>query len=203
MAVRWSSMLLVTTDQPDERSDGMDYSEILHALQNASLFDLYRLRTGIDGLLAQPERLLSIKRRLQPGMEISYFSPRDNALLEAVVEEVRRTCLYVRNKADGQQWSIGFCAVNLDGVSADIHPRQGQTSLSRNQLKVGESVGFHDRDSRERYGKILQLNPKTASILTTDGMRWRVAYSLLFKVMDGQGHPVSEPGLIDGDAIKG
>ncbi|MBF0631031.1 MAG: hypothetical protein HQL89_08585 [Magnetococcales bacterium] len=38
----------------------MNYSEILHALQGASLFDLYRLRVGIDGMLDQPERLLPV-----------------------------------------------------------------------------------------------------------------------------------------------
>lgn len=73
----------------------MDYSEILRTLQKASLFDLYRLRVGLDGLMDQPERILPIKRRLRPGMEIAYFSPRENKQVDAVVEEVRRTCLYV------------------------------------------------------------------------------------------------------------
>lgn len=69
----------------------MDYSEILHALQSASPFDLYRLRMGIDGMLDQPERMLPIKRQLRPGMTISYFSGRKNRLVDAVVEEVQRT----------------------------------------------------------------------------------------------------------------
>ncbi|MBF0161950.1 MAG: hypothetical protein HQL88_06655 [Magnetococcales bacterium] len=180
----------------------MDYSEILHALQNASPFDLYRLRVGIDGLLSQPERLAPIQRRLRPGMEISYFSGRDNRQVDAVVEEVHRVSVYVRDKADGKQWSIPLYTVNLGGVNTDIQPRRGETKLDKNQLRVGESVGFHDRAHRERYGTILQLNQKTASLLTQDGMRWRVAYSLLFKVMDGEGRREAEVGLLDGVIVE-
>ena len=181
----------------------MDYSEILHALHTASLFDLYRLRMGIDGMLDQSERLLPIKRQMRPGMAISYFSGRENRLVDAVVEEVQRTCVYARDKADGKRWSIPFYAINLAGVDTDIHPHHGQKRLDNNQLKVGESVGFHDREHRERYGTILQLNQKTASILTTEGTRWRVAYSLLFKVMDTEGRREADVGLIEGEMVEG
>ncbi|MBF0423400.1 MAG: hypothetical protein HQL73_10450 [Magnetococcales bacterium] len=180
----------------------MNYSEILHSLQSASLFDLYRLRVGIDGMLNQPERLLPIKRRLHPGMEICYFSNKENKQVDAVVEEVHRVSVHARDKADGKRWSIPLYAINLGGANTDIHPRQGQTRLDKNLLKVGESVGFHDRDHRERYGKILQLNPKTVSLLTNDRMRWRVAYSLLFQVMDGEGHQEPGIGLIEGEIVE-
>ena len=183
--------------------EGMDYSEILHALQDASPFDLYRLRMGIDGMLDQPERMLPIKRQMRPGMSISYFSGRENRQVDALVEEVQRTCVYARDKADGKRWSIPYYAINLAGVDTDIHPQQGQKRLDKNQLKVGESVGFHDREHRERYGSILQLNQKTASILTTEGTRWRVAYSLLFKVMDTEGRWEADIGLIEGEMLEG
>lgn len=180
----------------------MDYSAILHALQSATPFDLYRLRMGIDGMLDQPERLLPIRRQLRPGMEISYFSGRENRLVEAVVEEVHRMNVHVRDKAAGKRWSIPLYAVNLGQVNADLHPQHGQTRLERNQLQVGASIGFHDRDQRECYGTILQLNPKTATILTRSGERWRVAYALLFKVMEGSGRQEPEVGLIEGEILE-
>ncbi|MBF0154561.1 MAG: hypothetical protein HQL64_12535 [Magnetococcales bacterium] len=179
----------------------MDYSDILHALHEVSLFDLYRLRVGIDAMLEQPERLAPIKRQLQPGMDISYFSGKENRLVDAAVEEVRRSCLYVRNKADGKRWSVPLFAVNLNGVDTDIHPRQGQNQLERVQLKVGDPVGFYDRQQREQYGEIVQLNQKTASVLSHAGVRWRVAYSLLFKVMDGDGRRLPDLGLIEGEIL--
>lgn len=181
----------------------MDYSEILHALQTASLFDLYRLRIGIDTLLEQPERLLPIKRQLRPGMTISYFSARENKQFDAVVEEVHQINVTIRNLADGKRWNVPLYAINLGGVNTDIHPRQGQNRLDRNQLKVGDSVGFRDRGHQERYGKVLQLNQKTVSLLTSDGMRWRVAYSLLFRVMEGDGRQEPNPGLIAGEIVEG
>lgn len=104
---------------------------------------------------------------------------------------------------DGKQWSIGFYAVNLEGVNSDLRSPQGQARLDRTLLQVGEQVGFHDREHRELYGKVHRLNPKTASILTTDGLQWRVAYSLLFRVVEVKGQCMPEPGLIEGEVLRG
>ncbi|MEO5347976.1 MAG: hypothetical protein H7834_16610 [Magnetococcus sp. YQC-9] len=179
----------------------MDYSALLQALQTATLFDLYRLKIGIDGMLDQPERLAQVKRHLQPGMLISYFNGRKNRLADAEVIEVQRTNVLVLDKTDGQRWSIPLCAVNLAGVDTDIHPRQGQEWLDKTQLKVGDSIGYHDRQNREVYGTILQLNQKTATVLTSTGERWRVPYRLLFKIMDGEGRHETDAGLIEGEIL--
>jgi hypothetical protein len=45
-------------------------------------------------------------------------------------------------------------------------------------------VGFKDRQGLERFGQVVKLNPKTASV-QVDAMRWRVGYSLLVPVIDG------------------
>ena len=181
----------------------MDYTQLLHELQQASLFDLFRLKTGIGQMLDQPDRIAAVKRQLCLGQEITYFDRDENRLIPAVVEEIQRTRLLVRNKEDGKRWNIYFYMVNLAGVDTDIHSHSGQKRLDKNQLKVGESIGFRDRDHRERYGTIQQLNQKTASILTTEGTRWRVAYSLLFRVMDGDGHREPDAGLIEGEILQG
>ncbi len=178
----------------------MDYTQLLHELQQASLFDLYRLQAGIGKMLDQPERIQAIKRRLRPDMQVTYFDERENRLIPAVVEEIQRTRLAVRNKEDGRRWSIRFCMINLDGVDTDIHASQGQ--VDRNKLKVGDTVGFHDRQQREQYGQIVRLNQKTVTIHTKVGTKWRVAYSFLFKVMDGEGGQVPDPGLIEGEVVE-
>ncbi|MBF0341693.1 MAG: hypothetical protein HQL95_12140 [Magnetococcales bacterium] len=180
----------------------MDYSSILHELQNASLFDLYRLKVGIDGMLDQPERLAQIKQHLQPGMMISYFNGRKNRLADAEIMEVQRTNALVLDKTDGQRWTIPLYSVNLASVDTDVHPHQGQNRLDKNQLKVGDSIGYRDRQNREVYGTILQLNQKTATVLTSTGERWRVSYSLLFKIMDGEGRQEADAGLIEGEILE-
>jgi hypothetical protein len=49
---------------------------------------------------------------------------------------------------------------------------------------VGDAVGFRDRQNRDRYGRVLALNQKTATVFTNDQQRWRVAYQFLFPVID-------------------
>ncbi|MBF0180512.1 MAG: hypothetical protein HQM03_10870 [Magnetococcales bacterium] len=167
----------------------MDYSEIVRALQAATPFDLYRLRIGIDALLDDPARLLPIKRRVYTGLEIRFFNARENRIMTGVVEKVQRTTLDVRAKPEGTYWRIPLCAVNMAGVETDISPASSAEPLAKNHFKVGDAIGFQGRDNRERYGVILKLNQKTATILTREGTRWRVVFSLLFKVMDGGGDP--------------
>ena len=55
--------------------------------------------------------------------------------------------------------------------------------LGRNEVFVGDDVGFCNRDGDERYGQVVRLNPKTVT-LDCGESKWRVAYSFLFKVFD-------------------
>lgn len=162
----------------------MDYSRILDELRSASLFDLYRLRVAIEGQLDRPDRIEQVRSRLRPGMRIRYFEEGTNREVEANVLELHRTRLLVENLADGERWSIRFCTVNLDRVDTDLRPTPEQGQLDRSRLKVGDRVGYRDRQNRDRYGVVEQLNPKTATVRTTDNEKWRVPYSLLFPVIE-------------------
>ncbi|GAB0057048.1 hypothetical protein SIID45300_01369 [Candidatus Magnetaquicoccaceae bacterium FCR-1] len=180
----------------------MDYSSILQALQQASLFDLYRLRVGIDNMLDQPDRLQRVRQRMQPGMTITWFDGRQNRLTEAIVEEVQRTNVHVRDKEGGKKWRLPLYMVNLAGADTDIHAGSGAEKLDKNQLKVGDAVGYRDRQNREVYGTLVQLNPKTATVVTRTGERWRVSYGMLFKVMDGEGRHEPDAGWIEGEILQ-
>jgi len=163
----------------------MDYTAIIDELRAASLFDLFRLHAALNLQLEDPERIEQVRRRLRPGMPISYFDEAQNRLIEATVIELRRTRLLVENRHDQKLWSIPFGAVNVDGVETDIRAAVAeQPALSRSRLKVGDTVGFHDRQNQDKYGQVVALNPKTATILTGDRQRWRVAYQFLFPVID-------------------
>ena len=177
----------------------MDYSGILQALKEASLFDLYRLRAAIDHMLDQPERLDAIRNRLKPGQTITYFDETENRLIEARVIRLKRTRLLVENRHDGQQWNIPFYYVNLDRVDTDIKPISPEVGLDRSRLKVGDKVGFRDRQNNDLYGQVIRLNRKTATIQTENSGKWRVAYSFLFPIIDGR--LGGRPGLIEGEVI--
>nr|MBA3321371.1 hypothetical protein [Pyrinomonadaceae bacterium] len=59
-----------------------------------------------------------------------------------------------------------------------------QQALDRSRLKVGDAVGFRDRQNLDKYGRVVALNQKTATILISDNQKWRVAYQFLFPVID-------------------
>ena len=163
----------------------MDYSFIISELRSATLFDLYRLRAALSQQLEEPERIQQVRSRLRPGMLISYFDEAQNRLIKATVIELHRTRLLVENQHDHQRWSIPFGAVNIDGVETDIRAAAAeQRALDRSRLKVGDAVGFRDRQNQDKYGRVVGLNQKTATILTSDNQKWRVAYQFLFPVIE-------------------
>ena len=175
----------------------MNYSKILCNLENASLFDLYRLKIALNACLEQPDKVLEVKRKLRVGMEVSYFSSRFNKMTDTVIEEINRTCVYAKDKESGKRWSVPFYAINLAHVNTDIHFSTNQTSLDKNQLHVGENIGFIGKNDQEMYGIITQLNPKTASVTTRDGTRWRVDYRYLFQIVDAKAQEFSSPKIIN------
>ncbi|MDZ7833520.1 MAG: hypothetical protein U5L07_17380 [Desulfobacterales bacterium] len=161
----------------------MDYSNILNELNKASLFDLYRLKVAINQQLENPQRLSEIKKRLKPGQNISYFDEEENRLIDAKVLKIMRTRLLVQNIHDQKKWNIPLYYVNLDEVNTDISD-QSQEGLSKSQLKVGDLVGFRDRVNDDVNGKIIRLNQKTATIITSTNTKWRVPYELLHFIYD-------------------
>jgi hypothetical protein len=163
----------------------MDYTFIISELRSASLFDLYRLRAALSQQLEESVRIEQVRSRLRPGMPISYFDEAQNPLIEAIVIELHRTRLLVENRQDKQLWLIPFGAVNIDGVETDIRAVvPEQRALDRSRLKVGDAVGFRDRQNQDKYGRVVALNQKTATILTSDHQKWRVAYQFLFPVIE-------------------
>ncbi|VEN72681.1 conserved hypothetical protein [Candidatus Desulfarcum epimagneticum] len=168
----------------------MDYSKIFQELNKATSFDLYRLKVLIDQQLENPHRLSEIKRRLKPGQKISYFDETENRLIDAIVIKLMRKKLLVENIHDQEKWQIPFYFVNLNHVNADIMVSSNE-GIDRSRLKVGDTVGFQDKQNNDLTGKIIRLNQKTATILTTKNAEWRVAYEYLYFIYDVE--PGSQP----------
>lgn len=83
----------------------------------------------------------------------------------------RRWCLTLSH---GRSGLFSYAAINLDGADVQIReqPRQG---LGRNEVAIGDVVGFLDRNQQERNGRIVRLNDKTVTLLCGQ-QQWRVAY---------------------------
>ncbi|KIN92336.1 MULTISPECIES: hypothetical protein [Thauera] len=69
--------------------------------------------------------------------------------------------------ATGQRWLIPYAAINPDGADVDIRekPRQG---LGRNEVAIGDRVGFVGRDQQVRSGCVIRLDDKTVTLDVED-----------------------------------
>jgi hypothetical protein len=163
----------------------MDISAVYEALEEASLFELYRLQTAIGLRLDDPKKIHEIKRRLRPGQKVTYFSDDENRLIVAEVIEIRRTRLSVRDLHDGKKWNLPFYYINIDDVDTELRATSPKEGIPKSHLKIGDQVGFRDRENNRVVGQVIRLNQKTASILVNGTGKWRVAYALLYPVIDG------------------
>lgn len=174
----------------------MNFSDVLKALNQASAFDLYRMRAAIDRVLDEPRWLLAIQSRLRIGESIEYFDSQANTLRRGQILELRRKQAVILDKDDGRRWLIPYVAINLDGADVQIReqPRQG---LGRNEVAIGDVLGFVDRNQLQRSGRVIRLNDKTVTLLC-DGQQWRVAYCFLHRVVDSA---VVEENVLELDVI--
>jgi hypothetical protein len=171
----------------------MNFSAVLDALNNASAFELYRLRVAIMRKLDDPKWIEAIRWKLRVGQEIEYFSWNDNAVRRARIIEFRRKQVDVLDLGDSRRWLIDFCTINVDGLDVQVR-EQVAKGLGRNEVAVGQTVGYVDREGGERSGVVLRLNDKTVTMQVGD-QQWRVAYQFLHHVVDSiPGTVVDLPG---------
>lgn len=170
------------------------FEEVIELASGLTAYQLCRLRGYIDVVLEDPERFRAAARACVPGREIEYFSQRINRCVKGVVSKVNRTTVDVRSLEDGKLWRIDLAAVNTGGAEEHVNSQNGNRQLTKHDLSVGQIVGFQDRDFQDRFGRIIRLNPKTVTLECESGTKWRVAYSILFPVLDAGGPNPSEPG---------
>lgn len=170
----------------------MNFSATLAALNSASAFDLYRLRAAIDRVMDQPGWINAVRSRLQVGQAIQYFDPQTNRAHQGQILELRRKQAVVLDMGTQKRWLISYAAINLDGADVEIRERPKQ-GLGRNEVAIGDVVGFVDREHQQRSGRIVRLNDKTVT-LNCGNQQWRVAYGLL--------HRVVESSAIEGEVLE-
>lgn len=160
----------------------MDFSAVLDALNQASAFELFRLRVAIQRKLDDPRWTHAIRLQLRVGKEVDYFSAAENTFRRARIDELRRKQAAVTDLADGKRWLIDYVTINLDGIDVEVR-EQVARGLGRNEVAVGDRLGFIDRDGHERSGIVRRLNDNTVT-LEVGHQQWRVAYALLHRVVD-------------------
>ncbi|MFK0572230.1 hypothetical protein [Endozoicomonas sp.] len=173
----------------------MDYAQLLDALNRASTFDLFRLNAIIRSELESPERIRKIKAALTVGQKISYFDICRNALRDCEVLRLNNKRALVRDFTDGEEWNVPYYMLNIEGADVRVN-HEAQKGLSRHAIAVGDLLGFKDKHGIEHFGPVLRLNTKSVTLRVETG-QWRVAYLLLYRVLEGQGDQEGEL-MIDG-----
>jgi len=147
-------------------------------------------------VLEAPARLTAIRRQLHIGMVVRYFAANENRDLTAEIIKIKRSRVLVRHLHDGKHWDLPFYMLNLQEVDTTIRTVANTQLVDRAQLRVGDRVGYVDCYHQERYGEVIRLNSKTATVQLTTGGIWRVPYVLLFDVLEGQTQPEVEDGVL-------
>ncbi len=181
----------------------MDFTKIMDDLEDASLFDLYRLGVVIGKETEDPARIQQVKVRLHIGQQITWFDTVTNRLEHAVVRKLLSTRCEVLNASDGKVWRIFYASINLDDVDTTIHSSQ-KRGIKKSALGIGDRVAFVDKSGQWYYATVTKLNPKTAGLVTTDGQQWRVSYGALYRDMEVEGRVTrDDPALTPGDSGQG
>lgn len=167
-------------------SEVVEYDRLVAFLNNASLFEIYRVSHAIRNELENPKRILAVKEKLKEGAYVEYFDAKTQALIRARLIKRNQKNVLVQNCCDMKQWQIPYHSLKLDSREFNFR-NPDKKGLHKNELSVGQWVGFtNSRNGETVVGRIQGLNQKTVSLMTAQGHRWRVAYQLLYTIIDGQ-----------------
>ncbi len=160
-------------------------SRLLDTLRQAPSLDLYELNLMVNQLLADPVRILEIRKHLHLGAQVMFFDHRTKAMAPGRVIELRQKEVCVQDDGmHSRQWILPYAAIVAESVAGTAKPAPAtQPPVNTTVFNVGDMVTFTDKYLRERVGTVTRLNDKTVSVLC-DGERWRVTRRILRKIID-------------------
>jgi hypothetical protein len=161
-------------------SDVVPYDQLTAFLKGASAFEIYRLSVALKNELDNPKRLSYINKKIVLGDTVEYFDARAQTFISAKV--IRKNAKSVIVLHDEQQWKIPLYMLKID--SRDFIFEEKEKGLNKNNLKIGDLVGFHHQEE-VITGAIQRLNQKTVTLTTPDQKKWRVPYIFLHQIIDG------------------
>ena len=161
---------------------------LLEVLQHASNLQLFQLNCVIERMLADPKRIVQVRKDLHMGQTVRFMDWRDGRMRLGKIIAMKDTQLTVHEDGTRSSWTVPYTAVEPPAHSAPTPaaspgppppPRAG-----RNDFRCGEKVAFEDKHLNTVVGTIVRINQRTATIDPGDGMTWRVGFALLRHVVD-------------------
>ena len=161
---------------------------LLDLLGQASNKQLLMLHAVIDRMLADPRRIIEIRRHLHLGQTVQFLDWQHGVMLKGQVVALHERQVELRELSARRQWKLPSTAVELpDGPSTQhAEPPASAAPLraTRNDFNCGDKVAFEDKYLQTVVGTVVRINQRTATIDPGDGTTWRVGFALLRPVVD-------------------
>lgn len=163
---------------------------VLDALQNVSSLELFQLSTLIERLLADPRRIIAVRKDMNLGQTVRFVDWRDGSLREGKVVAMRDTQVTLQDLRERKEWKLPYAAIEPPLPDPATRPQAvapeppAAPRPTRNDFRCGEKVAFEDKYLQTVVGTIVRINSRTATIDPGDGTQWRVGFGLLRHILD-------------------
>jgi hypothetical protein len=166
---------------------GID-ARLLEVLNHASSMELFQLNAVIERMLADPRRILQVRKDLHMGQTVRFLDWRDGQMRTGKVVAMKDMQLTIHEDGTRSSWSVPYAAVEppTSSTAKPAAPPEPPPTprATRNDFRCGEKVAFEDKYLNTVVGTIVRINQRTATIDPGDGTSWRVGFALLRHVVD-------------------
>lgn len=161
---------------------------MLEVLNQASNLQLFQLNAVIERMLADPRRILQVRKDLHMGQTVRFMDWRDGQMRTGKIIAMKDTQLTIHEDGTRSSWAVPYTAVEppAPGAAKPAPAPEPPTAprATRNDFRCGEKVAFEDKYLATVVGTIVCINQRTATIDPGDGTSWRVGFALLRHVVD-------------------
>ncbi|HEX5684698.1 MAG TPA: hypothetical protein VFY73_11775 [Ideonella sp.] len=160
---------------------------LLEVLGHANSLELFQLNSIIERMLADPRRIVQIRKDLHLGQTVRFMDWRNGHMRTGKVLAMKDTQATIHEHGTSSSWSVPYAAIEPPAPTAkpaaDPEP-PAPPRPSRNDFRCGEKVAFEDKYLNTVVGTIVRINQRTATIDPGDQTTWRVGFHLLRHVVD-------------------
>ena len=89
---------------------GID-ARLLELLQQASNLQLFQLNSVVERMLADPRRILQVRKDLHLGQTVRFMDWRDGQMRVGKVVAMKDTQLTIQEQPTGSSWTVPYTAV--------------------------------------------------------------------------------------------
>ncbi|MGE0674526.1 MAG: hypothetical protein AB7O64_15860 [Methylibium sp.] len=160
---------------------------LLEVLGRASSLELFQLGSVIERMLADPKRIVQIRKDLHLGQTVRFMDWRNGQMRAGKLIAMKDTQATIQEDGTRSSWSVPYAAIEppMPAVKPATAPEPPPPPRpSRNDFRCGEKVAFEDKHLNTVVGTVVRINQRTATVDPGDGTTWRVGFHLLRHVVD-------------------